>query len=331
MLYYEMSPGDLTTCRFGLSPLNEMCLSLRGLRAPGTYAHRVAETYLSMPESRGHRETLLALVNDELSTPDVINPRPESPSPRLAAELRSVASAPAIALTHDLDSLWPSDRPRALRGAPVAVLGQVLDALESYWTLAFASFWARNRSLLEADIRYRATRVAGDGLMSALSELHPSITVDEISLRARSRMGASCTGAVGGRRLVFVPSLFTLAASHPNSDAAPPMVIYPARGQRQVVHPVATATATTLIGPAKTLLMRSLTEPRTTTELAALLGKTPSAINQQLRSLEKAGLARAARLGKSVLYSHTASGRALMSLSQPEPPGGCAPTRPAPS
>lgn len=86
MLRYEMTPMDVATCRFGISPLNEMCLSLRSLRAPGAYASRVAESFLVMPESRGHRETLLALVNDEFSTPDVINPRPESPSPRLAAE-----------------------------------------------------------------------------------------------------------------------------------------------------------------------------------------------------------------------------------------------------
>ena len=162
------------TCRFGISPLNEMCLSLRSLRAPSAYGSRVAETFLSMPESRDHRDTLLALVNDEFSTPDVINPRPESPSPRLAAEMRCVASAPASVLRHDLDRLWPCDVPRAVQGPSGVVMARVLEALEAYWTWAFAAFWARHRSVLEADVRYRASQSAGYGLMHALSELHPA-------------------------------------------------------------------------------------------------------------------------------------------------------------
>lgn len=314
MLRYEMTPTDVGTCRFGISPLNEMCLSLRSLRAPGAYGPRVALAFLAMPESRSHRETLLALVNGEFSTPDVINPRPESPSPRLGAEMRCVASAPASLLAQDLERLWPDGVPTAVRGPSTVVMARVLAALEAYWTWAFAAFWASHRSILEADVRYRASRSAGFGLMHALSELHPSITVDDITLSARSRVGPSYSAPVRGRRLVFVPSLFTLAASHPSSDAVPPMVIYPARGQRQELPPASPTTATALLGPARSEVMRALVEPRTTTELAAMLGKTPSAVNQQLHELRRAGLVCSARSGKSVLYSFTASGRALMSF-----------------
>jgi DNA-binding transcriptional ArsR family regulator len=316
VLRYELTPMDVTTCRFGISPLNEMCLSLRSLRAPGAYTHRVAETYVSMPESRGHRETLLALVNDDFSTPDVINPRPETPSPRLGVEMRSVASTPAMLLSQELDRLWPHDVPGAVQGVPRVVMVRVLEALESYWTWAFAAFWTRHRSILEADVRYRASRCAGFGLMDALSELHPSITFDDASLCAHSRVGPSYSTAVSGRRLVFVPSLFTLAASHPNADTAPPMVIYPARGQRQVLTPEAPFSPALLLGQAKTDVMAYLVEPRTTTELAALLGKTASAVNQQLHDLRRAGLVSGARTGKSVLYSCTPSGRALMAQAE---------------
>jgi DNA-binding transcriptional ArsR family regulator len=318
VLRYEMTPTDVSTCRFGISPLNEMCLSLRSLRAPGAYGPRVAQAFLAMPESRDHRETLLALVNDEFSTPDVINPRPESPSPRLAVEMRCVASAPASVLTQDLERLWHDGVPTAVRGPSAVVMTRVLSALEAYWTWAFAAFWASHRSILEADVRHRASQSAGFGLMHALSELHPSIIVDDLALSARSRVGPSYSAPVRGRRLVFVPSLFTLAASHPSSDAVPPMVIYPARGQRQELSPTSSATATALLGPAKSEVMRALVEPRTTTELAAMLGKTPSAVNQQLHELRRAGLVRSARSGKSVLYSFTASGQALMSFGPDE-------------
>ena len=49
-----------------------------------------------------------------------------------------------------------------------------------------------------------------------------------------------------------------------------------------------------------------------------MLGKTPSAVNQQLHDLRRAGLVRSARSGKSVLYSCTESGRALLSLDADE-------------
>lgn len=321
MLRYEMTPTDVGTCRFGISPLNEMCLSLRSLRAPDAYVPRVAWTFLAMPESRDHRETLLALVNDEFSTPDVINPRPESPSPRLSAEMQRVASVPATVLCQELSRLWADGVPRAVQGSPAVVMARVLDALEAYWTWAFAAFWTRHRSILEADVRHRASRSAGYGLLHALSELHPSITVDDITLSARSRVGPSYSAPVRGRRLVFVPSLFTLAASHPSSDAVPPMVIYPARGQRQELPPASSTTAVALLGPARTEVMRALAEPRTTTELAAMLGKTASAVNQQLHELRRAGLVRSARSGKSVLYAVTASGEALMAFGPDETSG----------
>jgi DNA-binding transcriptional ArsR family regulator len=132
-------------------------------------------------------------------------------------------------------------------------------------------------------------------------------------------MGPSYSAPVGGRRLVFVPSLFTLAASHPSSDASPPMVIYPARGQRQAVSPTTSVDPRVLLGRARSDLMTSLSEPRTTTELAAILGKTASAVNQQLHDLQRAGLVRGARAGRSVLYSVTASGQALMGPFPDEP------------
>ena len=93
MLSYEMTPMDVSTCRFGIPPLNEMCLSLRSLRAPGADGSRVAERFLSMPVPRPPRHPA-GRSQRRVLDPDAINPRPESPSPRLGAEMRCVASAP---------------------------------------------------------------------------------------------------------------------------------------------------------------------------------------------------------------------------------------------
>lgn len=312
MLRYELTAMDVATCRFGISPLTEMSLSLRGLRAPNTYASAVAETYLSLPESRRFRDVLLGLVNDECSTPDVLNPRPESPSPRLSDELRAMSWADGGVLAQDLRGLWPGSLPRGLHGDARVVLGRVIEALEAYWSAAFAKFWARYRSILDADVRYRGLQCAGLGSLHALSGLHPSITVETGAVCARNRLDPSYRSPVRGRCIVFVPSLFTLAASYPATGKLPPLVIYPARGQRRDLPKHAAAGAGELLGETRLAILTALVEPRTTTQLAALLEKTPSAASQHLHALKRAALVEGARTGRSVLYALTPVGRALL-------------------
>lgn len=312
MLRYELTGMDVATCRFGISPLTEMSLSLRGLRAPNTYGAAVAETFVASPESRGFRDVLLGLVNEECSTPDVLNPRPESPSPRLSDELRAMSWSDGGTLAQDLRVVWPGSLPRGLHGNARVVLGRVVEALDAYWSGAFARFWSRYRSILDADVRYRGLQCAGLGLLHALSGLHPSITVEPGAVCARNRLAPSFCSPVQGRRLVFVPSLFTLAASYPATGTLPPLLIYPARGQRRELPAQPADGAGGLFGRTRLAILMALVEPRTTTQLAALLEKTPSAANQHLHVLERATLVQGARTGRSVLYTLTPVGRALL-------------------
>ena len=55
-----------------------------------------------------------------------------------------------------------------------------------------------------------------------------------------------------------------------------------------------------------------LDAPTTTAELAADLGKTASAVNQQLQALLACGLVEASRSGKCVLYRRTEIGDILV-------------------
>lgn len=57
-----------------------------------------------------------------------------------------------------------------------------------------------------------------------------------------------------------------------------------------------------------------LEEPASTTALAIRLGITPSAVNQHLQVLTKAGLLTSTRQGHSVLYAWTPVAKALMGV-----------------
>jgi DNA-binding transcriptional ArsR family regulator len=58
-----------------------------------------------------------------------------------------------------------------------------------------------------------------------------------------------------------------------------------------------------------------LGEPASSTELAARLGVTPTAVNQHLRAMRSAGLLTTARRGRSVLYLRSDLGDRLVAPS----------------
>lgn len=319
-MVYEARDSDLSALRFGVSPLSELCLSLRLLRAPTTYpvpdgwpehvARQIAELDV---------ELLTALVNERLGTPDFLNPRPELPLPRLGDELRAVSALPVEVIAKDLHDLWPAHRPSILRGTTTAVRERILSQIQAYWDRCFSPFWPAFRTVLRADIRYRATQIADHGLRYMIDALTPSLSFDGSRLACQNRVGTSYESAIAGRGLVLVPSLFTLNISYPAAARHDPTLIYPVRGHGNLdtVAMPGSGHLSVLVGDARARLLISLSEPRSTSELALLLGKTSSAINQQLQSLTAAGLLDAARDGRSVLYGLSELGSRLVQSPPP--------------
>ncbi|WP_057294848.1 ArsR/SmtB family transcription factor [Nocardioides sp. Soil796] len=315
MMVYEARDSDLSALRFGVSPLSELCLSLRVLRAPTTYPVPAGwHAHVARQVGDLDLELLTALVNQRLGTPDFLNPRPELPLPRLCDELQTVATLPADAIELDLEDLWPENRPEVLRGPMPALRGRILAQVQAYWDRCFSPFWPAFRSVLRADIRHRSTQIADHGLRHMLDALTPSLTFDGTRLACDNRVGTSYEAAIAGRGLVLVPSLFTLNISYPAVARSSPTLIYPARGHGNLHTLTARADdhLTALVGDVRAQLLSTLSEPRTTKELALLLGKTSSAVNQQLRSLTAAGLLDTTRDGRSVLYGLSDLGSRLV-------------------
>jgi DNA-binding transcriptional ArsR family regulator len=68
-----------------------------------------------------------------------------------------------------------------------------------------------------------------------------------------------------------------------------------------------------LLGRPRAELLEALRSPATPTDLARVLGVTPSAVSQHLRVLRGSGLVARERIGGSVLYMTTPLGMALAS------------------
>ena len=317
---------DLLQCRFAISPLNETTDALRSLFRPSAAAYH-------LPWQRQARELLPSLGLEPLLTilavrgyqPDFLNPAPDSPFTEIGAELDRVrATRPdkvAAELTQCLGPAWSVPQlgggpepdgasTGQLTSDPTAARDLLADLLHQAWSALVEPWWPRLRDALDADIAYRARRLADAGVAAVLSDLHPKVSWDAGAIRF------SNTGShdidVSGADLVLVPSAFAWP------DAAgisydPPAVIYPARGIHELWQRNAHSSQdlTRLIGRTRAAVLLALTEPASTTGLAARTGLPVSSVSEHLSVLRANGLISTTRTGRFLLHQRTALGLAL--------------------
>jgi biotin operon repressor len=298
---YELVGQDLATVRFAISPLNELVLSLHAWRDPGRYpVHLPWIRSLAEVRDRLDTATLLALVNDDLWTPDFLTPRPRSPLTRLADELALISSTPAPIVRRDL----------AVIGSPLRgrrVLPRIVAALTAYWEVCFAPHWPRMHALLEGDVTYRGREIAQRGLAEMFAGLAGRVSMAGHVVTVGMVSDVTYTRPTTGG-LTLVPSMWTSSASVPISPLEEPMIIYRARGSGTLWEPAALPAPQALaglLGAHRAGLLAVLGTPGSSTELAARLGVTTTAVNQHLRALQAGGLLVSARHGRSVLYRRT--------------------------
>jgi DNA-binding transcriptional ArsR family regulator len=306
MIEYELAGNDLGEVRFAISPLNELVLSLRTLRDPGRFPLQLPWLRSTGPARAGlDLELLGALTNESLWTPDFLTPRPYTPLGRIDDELAALTRTPAGVVRADLAEIHPAMLPPVLRGRPDKVLDCVLAALRDYWEACFEPYWARMRTVLEADVVYRGRVTAQAGLAAMFAGIDPHVRLDGTVLRIRLRSDHSYRTSTAGRGLTLTPSLFSRRGAVPISPEEPPHIMYPARGLGTLWETQTTTPPTALvglIGRARAQLLRLLETPTSSTELAVRLDVTPTAVNQHLRALRAAGLLISARHGRSILY-----------------------------
>ncbi|MGH3352118.1 MAG: DUF5937 family protein [Nocardioides sp.] len=318
MISYDLAGADLSEVRFAISPLNELTLSLRALRDPGRFPIHLP--WLRTVESASlDRETLLALTNELLWTPDFLNPRPRSPLARLEDELELVAATPPARVRADLAAVHFDGVPAVLDGRPQAVLRRVLTALRDYWKACFEPHWPRMRAVLEADIVHRGRMIVHSGMATMFTDISPRVALADDLLTIRlttSKVDYRRTTAGDG--LTLVPTLFSRNPSTPISPDEPPVMFYPARGigtlwaGDRVSPPRSPRALSDLIGETRSGILALLEAPASSTELAVRLGVTAPAVNQHLRAMRAAGLLTSARHGRSVLYLRSDLGDRLV-------------------
>src|SRR3954471_15201011 len=323
MATYEFGIEDLARLRFAISPMWEVVASLRRLRDP-------AGAGIHLPWINGLRDgrlkdvdlsAALRLTPPRGYVPDFLSPPPTTPLARFEDEIELVRATKPHQVRNDLRLLRMDQRidelPAVLdpfEKTPTRAIKRLAVELERYYAIALEPHWPRIRALLEADIAYRARRLTEGGPAALFEDLHPAITWSDAILSVEQPYQGHVE--LGGKGLLLVPSAFAwIAPATITEEPWQPTLIYPVRGVATLWvrggDPTPEALAN-VIGRTRAALLAELDAPRSTTDVARLLGVTPGGASQHLGALRAAGLVAGRREGRVVLYVRTPLADALV-------------------
>lgn len=327
MIRFTVDAADLLHSRFALSPVFELENLLRVLGGlgiasrhppprverlrpvyrrllaedPGVAAlralqhHRGGAAFVVPPPTRG----MLQTIEDDLAAVDAV------PHDRVRAE---IAESLAVRPCRDPAAL-------AVLRAP-DVTARIAAALGRAWSALLAADWLELRAICERDVVHRSGLLGRHGWAEALDGLHPKVRWRDGGIDV-APMSASATVRLGGRGLLFIPTVFiwpsVAAFTEPPWQAC---LIYPARGVGDwwtaTARPASPALEE-LVGRSRARILVELREPASTTQLARALGLPVGSVGDHVRLMRRAGLLDTARDGRSVLYRRTPLGDMLAS------------------
>lgn len=325
MLRFAVGTEDLVHSRFALSPAFELHNLLRQLvtpagrhQLPPVWAARLRPSFQRLRPDPAMR-AMLALFAPR-SGPNFIVPPPQGLTQTIEDDLSAMRATPlAIArreIRQALDQQPVGDSAvRELLRSP-DVLDRLADVLHTAWGQLIAADWPQLRAICERDVVHRAGELGRTGWAGALSGLHPRVRWRDGSIEI-ARVSAKGTVALGGRGLLFVPSVFVWPGLAVQCEEPwPRTLVYPARGTAALwtANAADPGALAELIGSTRAALLISLAEASSTTQLARSLRLAVGAVGDHLRVMHRAGLLDRARSGRSVLYRRTPLGDALAVL-----------------
>ena len=326
LLVLELDVADLAATRFAISPLHETTRAMLLLANPSPPVVnlpwvRWARAQLGRRPLRMPRAWPL-IVNGLPTHPEFLSPAPSVKAPGLDAELARVRATPAEPVQASLrrvfgDHPWP-DSATELFERPTESLAEIADELAECHDRLVGPHWERIQPVLEADIVYRAGLLAGGGVRSLFSDLHPDLrwSGGTLTLTDSDEGPSRFRVMMGPDGVVLIPSVFNWPlVSVSKATSSQTTLIYPARGTATVWEggvAAAPDAVEELLGPARARLLGALRSPATTSALALRFGVTPSAVSQHLAVLHRNGLIDRERSGRRVLYQASELGLALL-------------------
>jgi DNA-binding transcriptional ArsR family regulator len=310
MLELSFTAADVAYTRFAFSPIWEVVASVLVLKGELGRDIHPRWTVQATDRLRGFDWRPLGdlVLPHARVIPAFVCPPPASPLPDLDAELAVLRATPADQIARETRAI-----PAITTPPPDA--DALADVVQEYWDRAIAPFWPRIRTLLEADVRYRARRLTTGGASALFTDLNPAVRWQDERLFVDHPLVSARRG-LRGKGLLLVPSAFVWPRVF--SITVPgwqPTLRYPARGVAELwvdrkVSPSAALVG--VLGRSRARLLAELDNPASTKDLAERTGITPGGVSQHLTALKAAGLVSSHRVGREVRYARTAVAESLL-------------------
>jgi len=319
MILARFDTEALTRVRFAISPMLEAIASVGPLDDPaGCVVHLPWAEQARLRTRELDLSPLRALTGSDIYNPDFINPPPSGPLAAFEDELAVMVATPDDQIRAEVRRAYRSSGvPSVLEpflSDPRDAVEALAELMRTYWERSLSSHWPRIRSLLESDVLYRARQMADGGTRKLFADLDSAVSWDDGVLRIDKC--DDTTLDLDERGLLLVPSAFTwpkvMIVTAPPWQ---PTLIYPARGVGMLwspERPVPPDALAKLIGRNRAALLMALDSPRSTLELAGVLGVSSGGISQHLAILHDAGLVSRRRVQRFVLYLRSPDGEALV-------------------
>jgi DNA-binding transcriptional ArsR family regulator len=325
---------DASACgrlRLTTSPLWELVVSLSlQLRSRETLAWPF-DTWHRRVAARVRGECALLLQwlaeSDGMLVPDLVLPVPDA-MPNIDSQLAALGRLTPREVGDRLGRDHGCNLPRCWRelaGRHGRTWQWLIGELERYWHVALAESWSAAAAALDEEILSKAVALAVHGPDRVLGGLHERLRWDPPVLTVSGVQGRSY--AVKDEPVVLVPMIFGRPMVRTeNSAGAGVALSYQARGAAVLAdracesraHPEAGADPlVALVGRGRSMVLRELQVPTTTTTLSRRLGLAASTVSAHLASLTASAVVQRRRAGGRVLYELTAAGAQLLSLRNP--------------
>lgn len=330
MIRIRFGEATIDRTRIAVSPLLELTSGLELLHrhratAPWPYtdwAAQAREVLRTVPETRPLR-VYGELYGTEHArpTPDVFTPVPAGFRPKLGDELTALRLTSPDLVAEQFAKHYPEGLPDFLtpyRDDPARAFGLLADGLQAFAELAVAPYWPAMQAALDEEVLLRARTLAAAGPEELLTGVRGPALWDRPVLSLPKRHDSVLDARE--KRLLLVPILLledrmAVSTDHPEIVK----VSYQARGaavlsSRPAPEHRLPDRLSQLIGNGRAAVLRALTEPATTTGLAATLGVSASTVSEQLTALLATGAITRTRHGRLVLYARSPTGTALVGL-----------------
>ena len=325
MTTIHTTADDLVKMRFAYRPLLEIPLSYKVLICPDfqvPYYRWVDETQRSLHDLE--LPYLSALVTGHGYIPDFLTPTPSGKQTDIEADFAELLATPDDLIRAGILTLIEEDGDSAIRrfflAYPREAIVCLVEELRVYWQRTLVHHWSRMIANIEGDMLYRARLLALDGPGALFGDLHSTVNLDRNKIEIQSscqRKHKEFELSLNGEGLQLVPLIFRgCGRMYQVAPGWQPMLAYGIRTaglwyQRQAASDQSLELA---LGAGRARVLRALSTPATTGEVAYRLRISAAAASQHLSRLNKAGLSQPRRSGKRVYYQLTERGQKLITL-----------------